>query len=161
MILLRFLRRRSRNWVCNNRSRAREPRQQVRSCGASSPRGPAKKRLTDEWKTVAVNDRLDDRFHETYRFELPGAHPEEQVFALRAKACVSKDGGLQRPRLRPSFETHRLRDAPLDEVREGADMIRIKGNAPLVRCSGRAGRGQPVLLGALCCHLAIGLSLLK
>jgi hypothetical protein len=49
---------------------------------------------------------------------------EEQAFALRATACVSKDGGLHGRRPRPSFETHRLRDVPQDEVRDNVDMIR-------------------------------------
>jgi hypothetical protein len=40
-----------------------------------------------------------------------GPHPEE-----RALARVSKDGSLRGPRLWPSFETHRFRDAPQDEV---------------------------------------------
>ena len=53
------------------------------------------------------------------------------AFILRSKpspfgatACVSKDGGLHGRRPRPSFETHRSRDAPKDEGRGGADMIR-------------------------------------
>jgi hypothetical protein len=57
---------------------------------------------------------------------------EEQAFALRATAFVSKDGGLHDRRPRRSFETHRLRDAPpaitaeplrRDEV-ENVDLIR-------------------------------------
>src|SRR3954462_3971337 len=55
-----------------------------------------------------------DRFHETDQFgtRTRRPHPEE-----RALARVSKDGGLHGRCLRPSFETHRLRDAPQDEVR--------------------------------------------
>jgi hypothetical protein len=55
---------------------------------------------------------LDERCHETCRFQAFGPHPEEQAFARRAKACVSKDGSLHDRRSRPSFETHRSRDAP-------------------------------------------------
>jgi len=44
--------------------------------------------------------------------------------AARSAVGRLEDGGLHGRRLRPSFETHRLRDAPLDEVREDADMIR-------------------------------------
>ena len=43
----------------------------------------------------------------------------------RAKACVSKDGRVHGRRLRPSFETHRLRDALRMRPGEDADMIRI------------------------------------
>ena len=60
----------------------------------------------------------DERFHETYRFQIRSPHPEERAFARRAKACVSKDGRLHGRRSWPSFETHRLRDAPQDEVPE-------------------------------------------
>jgi hypothetical protein len=68
--------------------------------------------------------RLDERFHETYRFHALSPHPEEQAFARGAEARVSKDGSLHDLRLWPSFEMRRLRDAPQDEVREDADTTR-------------------------------------
>jgi hypothetical protein len=51
------------------------------------------------------------------RFQARWPHPEEQAIARRALACVSKDGSLHGRCPQPSFETHRLRDAPQDEVR--------------------------------------------
>ena len=41
----------------------------------------------------------------TYRFQALRPHPEEQAFAFKAMACVSRDGGLHGHRPRPSFET--------------------------------------------------------
>jgi hypothetical protein len=66
-----------------------------------------------------------DRFHETDQFWIytRRPHPEE-----RAIARVSKDSGLHGRRLLPSFETHRLRDAPQDEVRYDSNF----GNTVLV-----------------------------
>jgi hypothetical protein len=52
-----------------------------------------------------------ERFRETYRIQALGPHPRERAFARTARARVSKHGSLHHP-LRPSFETHRLRDAP-------------------------------------------------
>jgi hypothetical protein len=74
---------------------------------------------------------LDERFHETCRFRAFGPHPEEQVFARGAKSRVSKDGRSHDRRPRPSFETHRLRDAPQDEVRGGCRYDKNLGNASL------------------------------
>ena len=45
---------------------------------------------------------------------------------LRHRMLISKDGVLGGNLMRPSFETHRLRDAPQDEVREHTDMIRTR-----------------------------------
>jgi len=68
---------------------------------------------------------LDDRFHETYQFGVYTRRPHPEECAL---ARVSKDGGLHGHCLRPSFETHRLRDAPQDEVGYHSNL----GNTPLV-----------------------------
>ena len=74
---------------------------------------------------------IDERFHETCRFHALGPHPEEQAFARRAKAGVSKDDRLHGRRLWPSFETHRSRDAPKDEGRGGCRYDKNLGNAVL------------------------------
>jgi hypothetical protein len=90
---------------------------------------------------------LVERFRETYRIHALRPHPEERVFARRARARVSKDGSLHR-RLRPSFETHRLRDAPQDEVRGGCRYDKDFGNevgATLVVALFR--RPYPAVLG--------------
>jgi hypothetical protein len=48
-----------------------------------------------------------------------GPHPEERRLSL-SSGRVSKDGSLHGSDPRPSFETHRLRDAPQDEVGDDA-----------------------------------------
>jgi hypothetical protein len=83
-------------------------------------------------KRAQDRQSLDERFHETYRFHALDPHPEEQAFARRAKACVSKDGSLHGRRSSPSFETHRLRNAPQDEVRRGCRYDKNFGNGRLV-----------------------------
>ena len=59
---------------------------------------------------------------------------------FEATAYVSKDGGLHDHRPLPSFETHRLRDAPQDEVRPGH---RYDSNFKIAETS----RGRSVDLG--------------